>query len=163
MAPPCMSLRVYVRSYVPQSQYDPDIVWPFTSTMGDSTPMVRVVPGSVPVARVTIVQAKKNELIRDDNDCGLIPDPAGNTLEDPSAIFADCGSVEEEKMQVGVHSIGVVKLSKHSSNASRGGPYCFSVKAIDGTRMSATGRISAREIKSRLGNPDRPMKCEDYG
>lgn len=106
--------------------------------------MVRVVPRSVPVAQVTIVQAKKNEtfeLIQDDNDCGLIPDPAENTLEDPSAIFADCGSVEEEKMQVGVHSIGVVKLSKHSSNASRGGPYCFSVKAIDGTRMSAIGRI----------------------
>lgn len=120
--------------------------------------------------RVTTVQVKKNEtyeLIQDENDCGLIPDPAKNHLEDPSAIFADCGSVEEEKMmQVGVHSIGVVKLSKHSSSsASRGEPYCFSAKAIDGTRMSATGRISARE-SSRLGNlliSDRPMKYKDYG
>ena len=138
----------------PPTPTTPDIIRPFTSTTRDSTPMVR----SVPVTRVTTVEW--------DNDCGLIPASAKNILEDPSAIFADCGSVEEEKMQVGVHLIGVVKLSKHSSNASRGGPYCFSVEAIDGTRMSATGRISARERRSRLGNlliSDRPMKYKDHG
>lgn len=131
--------------------------------------MVRVVQGSVPFTRVVAVQAKKNEtfrLIQDDNDCGLIPNPAMNILVDPSTMFADCGSVDEEKLLVGVHSIGVINLSKRSSNASRGGPYCFSTKATDETRISATGCISARERRSRLGNlliSDRPMKCEDHG
>ena len=46
----------------------------------------------------------------------------------------------QEKMQVRGHSIGVIKLSKHSSNSSRGRPYCFSTKATDGSRMSVTGR-----------------------
>ena len=44
----------------------PDIVWPFTSITQDL-----IVQGSVPVARVGTVQAKKNEaleMIQDDND-----------------------------------------------------------------------------------------------
>ena len=75
----------------------PDIVRPFTSTTRDLASMVRVVQGSVPLTRVATVQAKKNEtfrLIQDDNDCGLIPNPTENNLEDPSAMFADCGSVD---------------------------------------------------------------------
>ncbi len=77
--------------------------------------MFRAVQGSLPVTRVATAQAKKNEtfeLIQDANDCGLILDPAENILENPSAIFPECGSVDEEKMRVAVHSIGVVKAIK---------------------------------------------------
>ena len=98
------------------------IIRPFTSITQDLTSTVRVVQESVPIARVGTVQAKKNEaleMIQDDNDCGLNPDLSENILEDLSAMFADCGSVDEEIMQAGVRSIGVVKLSDHSINALR--------------------------------------------
>ena len=79
-------------------------------------------------------------------------------------MFADCGSVDEEIMQAGVRSIGVVKLSDHSINASRDGSYYFSTKAIDGTGMSATGRILDRERRFRHGGLlilARLIKCGD--
>lgn len=114
-------------------------------------------------------KAKKNEtpeLIQGDNDCGLIPGLAENILKYPSALFADCGSVDENKTQLEVHSVGAAKLSEHSKNVSRGGSYCFSARAIHGTRMSATGRISSRERGFRRGSlliSGRLMKCKDHG
>ena len=43
-----------------------------------------------------------------------------NIFEDLSALFVDYGSVEEEMMQVGVHSISVIRLAEQSSKALRG-------------------------------------------
>ena len=154
---------------LPPTLTTPDIVRPLTSTTRNLTPTIRVVQGSVPVARIGTVQAKRMdslELIQGDNDCGLNPDPAENILEDLNTLFADCGSVNEEMMQVGVCSIGSVKLSERSRNVSRGGPYYFSAEPIDKTRMSATGHILSRERGFRHGNllnSSRLMKCEDHG
>lgn len=69
-------------------------------------------------------------------------------------------------MRLGVYSIGVVKQSERSKNIPRGGSYCFSAGTIDGTKMSATGRISFGEKGFRCGNlliSGQLMKCEDHG
>lgn len=91
------------------------------------TSTVRAVQGRVPVARVDTVQAEKNEtfeLVPNDNDCGLSPKPLENIFEDLSALFTECGSVEEETMQVGVHSISAVRIVEQSSKALRGESCC---------------------------------------
>lgn len=51
-----------------------------------------------------------------DNDCGLSPETLENIFKDLSALFTDCGSVEEEMVQIGVHSISVVWLGEQSSS-----------------------------------------------
>lgn len=93
---------------LPPTPTTPNIVWHFISITQELTSTVRAVQGRVPVARVDTVQAEKNEtfeLVPNDNDCGLSPKPLENIFEDLSALFTECGSVEEETVQVGVHSI----------------------------------------------------------
>lgn len=146
----------------------PNILWPFISVTRELTPTVRAVQGSVPVARVDTVQAEKSEtleLVPNDNDCGLGSKPLENIFEDLSALFTDCRPVEEEMVEFGVHSISVIRLAEQSSKALRGGSCCFSAEVIDGTRMSATGRVLAMERGFRLGNlliSGRLMKSEDH-
>lgn len=61
---------------------------------------MRAVEGSASIARIGTVQAKKNEtpeLIESDDDCNLVLNHAKDILKDPSALFADSGSVDEDK------------------------------------------------------------------
>lgn len=53
-----------------------------------------------------------------DHDCGLGPETLENIFKDLSALFTDCGSVEEVMVQIGVHSISVVWLGEQSSSSS---------------------------------------------
>lgn len=133
------------------------------------TPTVRAVQGSIPIARVNVVQSEKSEaleLIRNDNNCVLTPDPTKNILEDLSLLFVDCKSVDEEMIQFGGYSRGVVRLAEHGDNASKGGSCCYSAEAIDGIKMDASGRVSARKRRFRSRTAlisSRVMKSEDYG
>lgn len=130
---------------LPPTPTTPNIFWPFISITQELTSTVRAVQGRVPVARVDTVQAEKNEtfeLVPNDNDCGLSPKPLENIFEDLIALFTECGSVEEETVQVGVHSINAVRIVEQSSKALRGESCCFSAEAIDGSMMSNRPRFS---------------------
>lgn len=77
-----------------------------------------------------------------------------------SLLFVDSKSVDEEMIQYGVYSIGVVRLTEHDDNASG------EAEAIDGTKMGATGQISARKRRFRPCNAlisSRVIKNKDDG